>query len=499
MVLLGNRGMLILITGLMLVGFSCRGQNRTNGQENRIKPYKNNPAYWQYKGQPVMLLGANATDSPYLLPDQETYYDELSDLGGNFTRYNVKQRLVDGLVQMFPHQKLPSGQFDLEMWNEDYWDLFEQGLEMTRDRGIFVQVELWDRFDVGCDKYYKNAAWCPANTVSYTEESSGLPNEWTGCDSVIHAHPFFHTVPELESNQMVLDLQKEFVDKVLSITLKFDHVLYVITNESTLPLEWSDYWARYISEKAGEKNRRVEVSEMPWTIADAFPFPWQQPSLKDPHIWIDHVLDHPGTYSFCAFQFQPIFKSRQEHYDRLLAIRELVLKGNTGVRPINAVKIFARTRIIQGEDEPNPQTRYWRPLLAGWSAVSLHRQHENSGYLGFSEEGQNNLSAARKFCEAIIPWNCNPAQGLLLNRDPDEAYLLANPGLSYGIYFPFSGSVVLNLDDYSGSIFSLRWINIETGDFYGDAERIAASATVLLSTPESGGNAGWAATLVVKR
>jgi hypothetical protein len=28
-----------------------------NRNENAIKPYKNNPRYWQYKGQPVMLLG----------------------------------------------------------------------------------------------------------------------------------------------------------------------------------------------------------------------------------------------------------------------------------------------------------------------------------------------------------------------------------------------------------------------------------------------------------
>jgi hypothetical protein len=28
-----------------------------NRNENAIKPYKVNPRYWQYKGQPVMLLG----------------------------------------------------------------------------------------------------------------------------------------------------------------------------------------------------------------------------------------------------------------------------------------------------------------------------------------------------------------------------------------------------------------------------------------------------------
>ena len=306
MVYIRNRGMLALIAVLMFAGDSCSNKNDISDHEKRIKPYLKNQAFWQYQGQPVMLLGANATDSPYLLEDQEAYYDELSDLGGNFTRYNVKQRFGAGLVPKLPHRKLPDGQFDLELWDEDYWDLFEQGLEMTRDRGIVVQLELWDRFDVGCDKYYQNAAWCPANTLSYTEESSGLPNEWNGCDKVVHTHPFYHTVPELENNLLVLGLQEKFADKVLSITLKYDHILYVITNESTLPLEWSDYWARYIREKATEKNKKVEVSEMPWTLAESFPFSWQEPALGDPTIWIDNVIDHPGIYSFCAFQFQPI-------------------------------------------------------------------------------------------------------------------------------------------------------------------------------------------------
>jgi hypothetical protein len=164
--------------GIFLIEISSTKQVQKINDDDRIKPYTHNPKYWQYKGQPVMLLGANKTDSPFLLPDQEAYYDSLANLSGNYTRYNIKQRLVSGLLQKFPFLKLDNGLYDLNRWDDGYWNLFEQGLMMTRDRGIIVQLELWDRFDVGCDTYYIDSPWRPANNVTYSESDSELPDIW---------------------------------------------------------------------------------------------------------------------------------------------------------------------------------------------------------------------------------------------------------------------------------------------------------------------------------
>lgn len=229
-----------------------------------------------------MLLGANQTDSPYLLPDPEAYFAQLTSHGGNYCRYVVKQRLDPGLLQIFPFKKLTDGRYDLNAWNDEYWDRFEEGLKTTRDLNIVVQMELWDRF----------------------------------------------------------------------------------------------------------------------------PFAWQPPALGVPDIWVNHVIDHPELYSFCAFQFQTIIVGGQGHYDRLAEVHEWVQAAQSGPRPVNAVKIFAHTELLPTdvglENEPNAQTRYWRPLMAGWAALSLH-------------------------------------------REPDEAYLLAHPGKAYGIYFPTTGSVQIDL------------------------------------------------------
>ncbi|AHM61169.1 hypothetical protein D770_14575 [Flammeovirgaceae bacterium 311] len=476
----------VLVLSMIGLGMELNAQD--------IIPYTKNPRYWQYKGKPVMLLGANKTDSPYLLPNQEAYYDSLASKGGNYTRYVVKQRLVPDLVQIFPFQKGADGMYDLNQWNEEYWERFEQGIKLTAARNIVLQLELWDRFDIGSEHSYKVSTWRPENNINYTEQESGLPNQWKGDDAVIHKHPFFAAVPALDNNKFLLQLQQKYADKVLSIALKYDHILYVVTNESTLNPEWSKYWATYIREKADAMKKKVQISEMPWTIADRFPFDWQHTALGDPDKWINHVIEHPELYSFSAFQFQPIMSSRQDHYDRLTEIYKRVQTSAGGPRPVNAVKVFASERIFGGANDANRQARFWRPLMAGWAAVSLHRQHPNSPYLGFSDKGQRNLAAARKFSDAIKPWECTPSQQLLHNRESDEAYVLANPGRAYGIYFPASGTIDLELTKKSTTYY-LQWISIETGEYVEAPIKIKAKNRLTLQTPDSGSGEGWAATL----
>ena len=59
------------------------------------------------------------------------------------------------------------------------------------------------------------------------------------------------------------------------------------------------------------------------------------------------------------------------------------------------------------------------------------------------------------------------------NRLEDEAYLLANPGNSYGLYFVLTGSVYLDLTQEEGA-FSLQWINVETEEMHGNEKRVKA-------------------------
>ena len=43
--------------------------------EQELKPYKVNPWYWEYKGNPVMLLGGSKDDSLFQILDLEKHLD----------------------------------------------------------------------------------------------------------------------------------------------------------------------------------------------------------------------------------------------------------------------------------------------------------------------------------------------------------------------------------------------------------------------------------------
>ena len=53
---------------------------------DRIQPYAANPRYWQYKGQPVLLLGGTVKDCLFQIPDLEAHLDLLQEVGGNYLR-----------------------------------------------------------------------------------------------------------------------------------------------------------------------------------------------------------------------------------------------------------------------------------------------------------------------------------------------------------------------------------------------------------------------------
>jgi hypothetical protein len=95
----------------------------------RIKPLAEDPRYWQYKGQPVVLLGGSKDDNLFQLPDLEAHLDELREAGGNYIRNTMSDRPDQGF-EVYPFQKLDNGKYDLGRWNDEYWDRFARMLRL---------------------------------------------------------------------------------------------------------------------------------------------------------------------------------------------------------------------------------------------------------------------------------------------------------------------------------------------------------------------------------
>lgn len=409
-----------------------------------IRPYSENPFYWQYKGKPVLLLGGSWQDNLFNHPTGlAEHLDLLAASGGNYVRNTMSHRNV-GNVFAYAQR---DGKFDLDEFNEEYWQRFERFLRLTKERDIIVQIEVFDIHDYFRD-HQSYGGWSkhpfnPGNNMTYTPEESGMPTvaQWGALRPPPSRHPFWTAVPALENNELVLRYQQGYVDKILSISLKFPNVLYCIQNESTEDMAFSDYWADYIHQRAKEAGRTVYVTDMRHT-GDP-----RQPDQM-------HILDNPQRYTFVDIA------QVGGWYSRILLVREYIADNP---RPITLVKLYNR----QGEEES--VARMWRSVLAGAAAARFHRPHPletpdaqeatTEWGLGLSPRARVTIRSARMLTDAMNLFACKPRNDLLSARTAG-AFCLAEPGKQYAVYFSNGGSVTLDLSDAPEEL-TARWINIQ--------------------------------------
>jgi len=426
----------------------------------RLHPWAENPRYWQYKNQPVLLLGGSKDDNLFQIPDLQQHLDEIQAAGGNYIRNTMSDR-PDKDFEVYPFHRLPDGKYDLERWNDEYWKRFEALLRGTAERDIIVQIEIWDRFDHARDNWEPHP-YNPKNNVNYTYAQAGFDEHYPDHPGR-NKQPFFFTTPPQRNNTVVLKYQQRFVDQMLAHTLKYNHVLYCMDNETSGEEAWGAYWAGYIRERAAEQGKKVCVTEM-----------WDAWDLKS----AEHrrTLDHPERYDFADVS-QNNQKKGQEHWDNFQWVHQRIAAQP---RPLNTVKTYGADGGRYGDNRDGVE-RWWRHIIGGAASARFHRP--DSG-LGLSEPAVASLHAARKLESLIKLWGVEPAQELLRDRKPNQAYLAARSGQAYALYFTDGGSVGLDLTSAPGS-FEVRWIDIGTGN-WGRQETLTGGAVVTVTAPARG-------------
>jgi hypothetical protein len=311
----------IFVPAMALAATAAVGPIQTGG----IGVWAENPFYWEYQGKPVLLLGGSSApkgllndEGMFLWPDVPGSLDKLVAAGGNYTRCLMSGRLR--AEPLWPFLNV-GGRFDLDRWDEEYWRCFASFLIQTKKRGIVTDIELWATFD------YARAPWTrnpfnPINNRNYTAQETGLPAE-VNSHPVLSENAFYCTVPDEAKIPAVLRYQQRFVDKILSYTLQFDHVLYCTDNETAGSPAWGAYWARYVRSAADRAGQKVCITEM----FDAHDL--EHPSYRN-------VTDDPKTYDFIEIS-QNNHQSGQTHFDKIQALRQRLLAAP---RPLTNVKIY---------------------------------------------------------------------------------------------------------------------------------------------------------------
>jgi len=434
---------------------------------DRIKPYAENPRYWQYQGKPVLLLGGSKTDHIFLLDDLKAHLDEMQAVGANYVRCTMSQR--EG---------------------KEYWQRFQNMLRWTAEREIMVQIEVWDRFDYS-RQYWEISPWNPGNNVNYTYEQTGFASEYpkhSGQD----LQPFFHSIEGMARYSTKLNrirrYQEAFVAKMLSYSLDYGHVLYCMDNETSTPAQWGQYWIQFIQAQAAEKGVTVCTTDM---FDDAF----QAEKAKHTPL----IFNDPKHYMFADISQVNSRNYDQTHWDRLQWLLQQVNK--THPRPSNHTKIYGSGYYTFGTGGPEDGVeRFWRNILGGSASARFHRSDAGNGLNDFAKGA---IKAARLLEGQIKLWDVTPQMDLLSQRESNEAYLAARPGQSYAIYFPNGGSVGLDLSDAPGT-FGITWISVSmgvvtqssaTGGYRLMKKTLQGGHVVTISAPYKG---GWVAAVVKK-
>jgi hypothetical protein len=442
-------------------------------QDSRIQINPENPRYWQYKGKPVLLLGGSDDDNLFQWEENalRVQLDLLRSVGGNYVRNTMSAR-DDGNLQ--PFFQLPDGRYDLERWNPEYWRRFERFLEMTAERDIIVQIELWDPWDTYAAQWSRNP-WNPANNLNFATGTTRLSAAYPGPqyrDGTSHGkpHDFFLTPPELQDDRIVLGHQQRFVEQILARSLPHPHVLYCVSNEihPQYPPEWGWHWARFIRERAVAAGHPVYVTEMYWT----FDFQAQQHRAS---------FDRPDVYDFFEASQNSATRDSETHWRNLQFARQRLAPQP---RPINHTKTYgADTGPVWAGKDRDALERFWRNLIGGSASVRFHRP---SAGLGLSAPAQSHLRSARMLEAKFDFFRAVPDAGhrLLSERAANGAYLTVVAGEQYAVYFPNGGSASLDLRETPGAL-TLQWLNIAESRWSANRE-IADGARLELQAPGKG-------------
>ena len=414
--------------------------------ESGIHVAAENPRYWAYDGEPMLLLGGSSQDNLFQVPGVEHQLDRLADAGGNYVRNTMSARnrreevLRWGAENVWPFERVGDG-YDLDRWNDAYWDRFDRFLDLTAERDIVVQLEVWATFDYYRQPWDENP-FNPANNSTYTAAETELPEavDTSPTGASPETQPFFWSVPEELDLPVLREYQERFIEKILSYTTTYDHVLYCVDNETSVTPTWGAYWADHIREHADD--RRVYVTEM-W---------WEEDADHEQH---EETVSNPDRYDYLEAS-QNSKNVGQDHYDNALDFYE---RAGDPERPVNNVKIYGTgdgTQINFTGSEHDAVERFWRNAFAGHAASRFHRPPYG---IGINARADRMIRSLRAVEDAIDFLACEPRPDLLSDREPDEAYALADPGREYAVYFPAGGSVVLDVAEATD--LTCRWYDVE--------------------------------------
>lgn len=239
--------MRILVVYLEIIAlFSACSEN-----EQTLKLHPDNPHYFLFRGKPTVLIGSTEHYGAVLNLnfDYVKYLDEVAASGLNITRtfsgiylepqgaFNISHNSMapDTGRSICPWARsnepgyAPGGnKFDLNQWDEAYFNRLKDFISEAGKRNIVVELDLFSNF-------YDTIQW-KLSPVNYRNNINGLP----AIDDQKEVLSLRH--PEL------LAVQEKMVRKIIKELNGFDNLYYEVCNEPYFgDLEALHEWEKYMT------------------------------------------------------------------------------------------------------------------------------------------------------------------------------------------------------------------------------------------------------------
>ena len=219
-----------------------------------------NPAYFEdAAGQPVLLVGdytwGTFADTDF---DFGRMFDTLRAEGLNFARVWVWWGCEEfpepiNRVHVSPHLRTGPGsandgrpKYDLARFNPAFFKRLKQVCAAARERGVFLQLTLFDAWMIKHPHLWKLHAYHRDNNINGVD---GDPrNTGEGTDG----RQGFCSL----GNPGVMDAQKAFIRQVIDAVNEFDNIFFEIANENYYNAEWERHLCEFIHEYERSKRRQ---------------------------------------------------------------------------------------------------------------------------------------------------------------------------------------------------------------------------------------------------
>jgi hypothetical protein len=282
------------------------GARRTAGP---LRVHPDNPRYFiDNDGRTVLLTGSHTWNNLVdMVPgedgtplDYDAWLDFMQTHGHNFmrlwrwelTQWNTAANRQEKpqRLRVTPHPWARTGpgtaldglpKFDLEQWNDAYFDRLRDRVQKAGEHGVYAAVMLFE----GWGLQFIDGAW-EAHPFHPANHLNGLNPDTNGDGKGLEVHEL--------GNPAVLAIQEAYVRKVIDTLNDLDNVLYEISNENHPPsTEWQYHIIRLI--QAYERGKPEQH-----TVGMTFQYKGGRNSalFASPADWVSPNPEAPGDFSY---------------------------------------------------------------------------------------------------------------------------------------------------------------------------------------------------------